>query len=348
MQYYYYPGLQLPQELRSTAIVLQPEAFADEHWDQQVEFRPQSDVGANDIYTIHLVAGSVIYIFTQNNYSPANALLLYDQNGDSLARDSYYSSSNSIDILSDFVAPYTGIYYINAFWNPNTIPGWAFIRVKVELPDSPTEGDDDLGGQHVLAAGGDDTVTGTIWNDYLRGGEGDDLIQGGYGFDDVHGNMGDDTVYGGQSTDWVVGGQGDDLLYGEIPGGGGVAGDLVLGNKGYDTLIGFLGTDTLRGGQDNDSLSGDAGADLLFGDRGDDTIMGGAGADTFYTFAGAGLDRVMDFKAAEGDRVRIEPGGGPHTVRQVGADTIIDLQDAQVILVGVAASSLPDGWLIAG
>ena len=48
-------------------------------------------------------------------------------------------------------------------------------------------------------------------------------------------------------------------------------------------------------------------------------VMGGAGADTFNTFADAGIDRVLDFSFAAGDRVRVEPGSA-FTTAQSGAD----------------------------
>ena len=134
--------------------------------------------------------------------------------------------------------------------------------------------------------------------DFLRGDDGGDTMLGGDDFDDMHGNQGDDSLLGGAGDDWVVGGQGKDFV------SGGDGADLVHGSRGDDTCYEGMGDDVLRGGQDSDLLYGEAGNDFLSGDRGDDTIWGGAGADTFQTFEGAGLDRIMDFSAAEGDRER--------------------------------------------
>jgi serralysin len=92
-------------------------------------------------------------------------------------------------------------------------------------------------------------------------------------------------------------------------------------------------------------MFGGAGDDWLSGDRGDDTITGGVGADTFHTFAEAGIDRVLDFNIGEGDRVMLDPGT-VYTVSQVGADTVIDMGSGnQMVLVGVTAASLPEGWI---
>ena len=73
----------------------------------------------------------------------------------------------------------------------------------------------------------------------------------------------------------------------------------------------FLGDrddDIVRGGQGDDLVLGGDGNDYVSGDRGSDTIIGGLGADTFHSFGGAGVDRVTDFRLADGDRVLLDPG----------------------------------------
>ncbi|HEY8571252.1 calcium-binding protein [Phenylobacterium sp.] len=195
-------------------------------------------------------------------------------------------------------------------------------------------------GADIFSGGaGDDRLIGGDGLNVLRGDDGNDYLQGGAHFDDLHGNAGDDTVSGGWDGDWVVGGRDQDLLYGE---GGG---DVVLGNLGNDTAEGGDGADVVRGGQGDDIVRGGEGADWLSGDRGSDTLTGGSGADVFHTFAEAGLDRVLDFHAWEGDRVNVLPGTA-WSVEQVGADTVVHAgPGADLVLVGVQASSLPEGWI---
>ncbi len=189
---------------------------------------------------------------------------------------------------------------------------------------------------------GGDTIEGGTGLDVLRGEAGDDSIAGGAGFDDTHGNMGDDTIRGGAGDDWVVGGKDQDQLFGDE------GHDVVLGNIGADTLYGGEGDDVVRGGQDDDWVVGSEGADFVSGDRGNDTLHGGSGADRFHTFAEAGIDRVMDFNRAEGDRVELLPGAlATTTFSQVGADVVIESGGGgQLILVGVQLSSLTDGWIL--
>jgi Ca2+-binding RTX toxin-like protein len=227
--------------------------------------------------------------------------------------------------------------------NASTAPGTPVTPVT----PGATAGDDLLQASasqtEIHASGGNDTVTGWSGQDYLRGDDGNDSIQGGSAFDDINGNAGNDTAHGGPGDDWVVGGKDQDFLYGD----GGA--DIVYGNLGDDSCDGGAGADLIRGGQGNDVLTGSDGADWLSGDRGNDTITGGAGADIFHSFVGAGIDRVIDFRLAEGDRVQLDPGT-PYAVAQVGADTVITLGGSsadQVILVGVQASTLTGNWLFA-
>lgn len=205
------------------------------------------------------------------------------------------------------------------------------------MPDTLSGGD----GNDSLSGGvGDDELSGGPGQNVLRGGDGQDVLTGGEAFDDLHGNIGDDTVRGGGGGDWVVGGQGQDRLFGDE------GSDVVLGNLGEDALDGGSGDDVMRGGQGNDSVAGGQGHDWIAGDRGSDTLSGGAGADTFHTWGEAGLDVVVDFNAAEGDRVNLF-AGTTYTVAQVGADTVISMTGGgQMVLQNVQLASLPAGWIL--
>jgi Ca2+-binding RTX toxin-like protein len=200
-----------------------------------------------------------------------------------------------------------------------------------------------LGGSDTInGGGGADSIDGGSGQNYLRGDDGADKIVGGSGFDDINGNMGDDTCAGGPGDDWVVGGKDNDQLYGED------GGDVVWGNLGNDSLDGGAGADQVRGGQGDDLVIGGAGDDYVSGDRGSDTIQGGSGADLFHSFADAGVDRVLDFNVAEGDRVMLDPGT-VYSVAQVSADTVISMEGgAQMILVGVQLASLTGNWIFLG
>lgn len=190
---------------------------------------------------------------------------------------------------------------------------------------------------------GADTVSGyQFYGQPIRGEEGDDSLTGTSAFDDLHGNQGADTLAADAGDDWVVGGKDNDRLMGQ---GGS---DLVYGNVGDDLCDGGDGADIVRGGQGNDILQGGAGADWMSGDRGDDTVSGGLGADIFHSFAGAGVDRVMDFNYGDGDRVLLDAGTN-YVASQVGSNVEIDLGGGdRVILVSVDLSTLGTGWITVG
>jgi Ca2+-binding RTX toxin-like protein len=197
------------------------------------------------------------------------------------------------------------------------------------------------GGRDALyGQGGNDTLDGGGGDNLLRGGDGDDRLAGGAGFDDINGNTGADTAHGGAGDDWVVGGKDNDALFGDD------GGDIVYGNLGADTVDGGAGADLVRGGQGNDVATGGAGDDWLSGDRGDDTLTGGAGADVFHSFAGAGTDLVTDFEPGH-DRVMLDAGTA-YSVAQEGADVVVHMAGAEVVLAGVSLASLPSGWIFEG
>lgn len=82
---------------------------------------------------------------------------------------------------------------------------------------------------------------------------------------------------------------------------GGAAADVIAGQSNDDTLKGMAGNDRIDGGAGDDTLIGGVGADRL---------VGGSGADFFLfqtvgesRIAATGRDEIVDFNAAEGDRL---------------------------------------------
>jgi hypothetical protein len=137
----------------------------------------------------------------------------------------------------------------------------------------------------------------------------------------------------------IDGGPGADRLLGTP------AGEVINGLGGNDTINGREGDDVLRGGRGNDRVSGGKGQDWVSGDLGDDTLTGGQGADIFHFAPGYGNDLVTDFSIADGDRVALPPTAA-YTLRQEGADTVLELSSGRLTLRGVRAADLPPGWLI--
>lgn len=266
---------------------------------------------------------------------------VWDAGGRDTFDFSGYSQDQSIDLregdFSDVGGLIGNVAIAEGAKIENAIGGSGADTIHGNALDNLLQGG--AGFDSIFGGAGADTIVGGEGTSYLRGEEGNDSISGGASFDNIQGNMGNDTETAGAGDDWVLGGKDNDSL------SGGAGADTVNGNLGNDTVDGGDGADVVRGGQGDDVVSGGAGADLVTGDLGADTLTGGAGADTFYAFPGAGIDRVLDFNAAEGDRIRLDPGES-WSAAQVGSDTVITMGAGdQMILVGVQMGSLPQGWI---
>jgi hypothetical protein len=148
----------------------------------------------------------------------------------------------------------------------------------------------------VYAMGGNDTVHGSAYNDYIEGGDGNDTLNGyngndylsgGAGTDILNGGNGDDSLYGGADVDNLYGGAGNDWLTGDA------GNDYMEGGAGNDVFVGGIGNDTMFGQANDDQFFGDAGLDTMDGGAGNDRLWGGSGNDV-YQYDGQGIDYVND------------------------------------------------------
>ncbi|MFC3076524.1 CHRD domain-containing protein [Phenylobacterium terrae] len=156
--------------------------------------------------------------------------------------------------------------------------------------------------------------------------------------DDLFGAGGNDTLGGGAHNDRLFGEAGNDDLLGDS------GNDTLVGGEGDDEADGGSGADSLAGGTGNDWLSGGSGNDTLDGGAGNDTYLGGSGADAFV--AGTGADVIVNFRAGEGDEVRIA-AGTQFTLSQGAGGAVVDFGGGNTLtLQGVSAASLPSDWFV--
>ncbi|MGE0723308.1 MAG: calcium-binding protein, partial [Alphaproteobacteria bacterium] len=167
-------------------------------------------------------------------------------------------------------------------------------------------------------------------------------------------NAGDDRLDAGAGADAALGGQGDDVVE------GGSCSDWHLnGNRGIDLVLGGGGDDRLFGGPDGDWLDGGDGADTLSGDRGNDVLVGAGGADVFDLLTEGGFDRIEDFSAADGDRIRLPAGingsgiaTAADALARLAADeggSRLDLGEGHgLVLAGIAPAALDAAafWIV--
>ena len=137
-----------------------------------------------------------------------------------------------------------------------------------------------------------------------------------------------------------------DLQVGHGAGVRGAAGERA-GAGGLPDDVHHLGAQLRHGaadpvGLDHAAAVVQAAGVHVVGGTGDDRLEGGAGADIFVVSRGGGKDTLLDFDAAEGDRLEIDGGLRLRGVTEVdgdgtgGADTtVLQFNGATVSLVGV-------------
>jgi Ca2+-binding RTX toxin-like protein len=176
---------------------------------------------------------------------------------------------------------------------PDTLAGGAGIDtveygssdagVVVDLAASDASGGDATGD----SLSGVENVTGSVFNDALRGDAGANLLIGGLGDDMLAGGDGDDTLYGGDGALGDLGGN-DTASYANSSGAVAVSiwevdSTQNTGGAGVDRLV-YI--ENLIGSAFGDTLSGSDSANVLDGGDGDDLLMGAGGADVIVGNAG--------------------------------------------------------------
>jgi len=201
-----------------------------------------------------------------------------------------------------------------------------------------------LGGADILQGGeGDDQLDGGDGDDFLYGGNqfadnflnDDNILNGGAGTDFIYGGNGNDVMNGGADNDVLLdgkggnntadGGDGNDQIEfsGTIFGTQDYYTNIVFGGAGDDNLIFHESNGSMSGGTGNDRIRAergtitiDGGADndeitmgqAIFQTDGIQTATGGSGADLFRVSDASRFgarDRILDFNAAEGDRLTL-------------------------------------------
>src|SRR5262245_38074409 len=154
-------------------------------------------------------------------------------------------------------------------------PSW----VHVDLQPGPTYGGTAEG--DILE--GIENLTGSFYDDWLRGDYHNNVLSGGWGDDRLQGRGGGDILNGGLGR--------DDALYWDSPAGVTVSllWDTAFGGdaegdelNGIENVRGSHWDDGLMGDNGANELSGNDGWDTLYGLGGDDVLGGGIGKDFLY------------------------------------------------------------------
>lgn len=179
---------------------------------------------------------------------------------------------------------------------------------------------------------GANTITGTIKNDVLDGGDGADTLYGGAGNDEFYPGPGGSAD---GDTDNMYGGQGNDM-YGVFE-----AGDIIHedADQGIDRVAVWFNNYTLAANVDNAqlygtalSVTGNELANAIAGNASANTIDGAGGADSMSGAGGADIYFVDN----AGDSVYEAEGEGTDLVNS-SVSFVLDDNVEKLVLTGVAA-----------
>jgi Ca2+-binding RTX toxin-like protein len=209
--------------------------------------------------------------------------------------------------------------------------------------------------ENLVGGAGNDTLSGNILSNDIKGGTGNDIIWGGLAgacsatvdVDTLDGEAGDDTFKMtalGDCMDSLTGGAGTDTadyqlrtnvltitldngaLDGETNEKDNVKSDIevVIGGSGNDSITGSSANDELHGGPGVDTLNGGGGDDILIGNTGNDILNGEAGNDTFD-------DGDLDARFVSGTETK--GGGGDVMNGGSGVDTVSYAERSASVIV---------------
>lgn len=168
-------------------------------WDTQAKYSTtQSRALLDSTFTIDLTEGNT-YDITSSSYFDPFLLRLYDEFGNTIETDDG-SGSYGYDYIWDFVAPYSGEYYIGASWDQGLYSKYVSVGVyghdlEPEVPEVPVENN----------TSNDDSKSGSSSDDSKSGSSSDDskagdssVLTGGRGIGqnimgDLNSNL--DTLY---------------------------------------------------------------------------------------------------------------------------------------------------------
>ncbi|SPF80313.1 calcium-binding protein [Pseudoprimorskyibacter insulae] len=181
---------------------------------------------------------------------------------------------------------------------------------------------------------GDDSYTGSLLGDAIRGADGNDTLDGGYGNDTLNGGAGDDSLTGGFGWNFLFGGDGNDTLDNRGSSGGelyaGAGDNLVRGGGGMETITAGNGNDSIYAGEGSNTINASSGENRIITGSGHDRITTGIDADAIQS--GWGNDTINTFAGND----TVEAGGGNDTVHSGdGDDLVVGGDDQDYITAGL-------------
>ncbi|MGB0894056.1 MAG: calcium-binding protein [Parashewanella sp.] len=173
--------------------------------------------------------------------------------------------------------------------NKVTVVRESNITIDGNIPHSQLLNTEDRTFVRTETITGFENVTGTKYNDILKGTDGINRLSGGAGDDTLEGRKGDDILIGGRGLDKLKGGAGSDTAsWSDLqdPANGvhsGVSASLLVNHAVINGQVDatFESIENLEGSKFDDHLQGDNRANVIDGGDGTDFLEGHGGNDTF-------------------------------------------------------------------
>jgi|GEM_PF-931557 len=294
-------------------------------WDKQAFYHSNSSFsfyGYDSVISFEAKKGATYDIFSLSENQPIS-IRIFDKYGSIIAEKigatTLFSDYGSIK-MDDFIAPYTGTYYVGAGWNPSSSTNDVFLEIKADVDTA-----NNLPTGQVFVAGVPEIGQRLTASNNIQDADGMGNVT--YSWYNMN-NFTEDNK-SGNSRVFLTGDELNDAVWAVLAkyiDGNGVE-ESVISNPIFikpastsvnitSTVIAVAstkptsGNDQLTGTTKNNKLSGLAGDDTLIGGLGADTLTGGSGSDIFQfnDIKETGKttktrDTITDFKTSDGDKI---------------------------------------------